>query len=123
MSDQCSERFFDAFDSNSGGCSHTCVCGRTHFDIGNDYSWEEGELENLEKLSKESPDKYIAHDCAIGFMEIDNIEIVYNCTCQYAKKYEQFLLDYERQIITYFRARAKALRERADQIDPDINEN
>lgn len=113
---QCSELFIEVFDSRCGGCVRTCECGITHFDSFNIYDWEDGELEDLQKKAKETPKKYFEHDCAIGTIGINGIEIVYGCTCDLAKKYETFLISHGALIAEYLNKRAKMLREHADKI-------
>ena len=114
---QCSELFENAFDSHTGGCVRNCMCGRVHFDDVGVYSWEEGELEDLEQKSQEHPDRYIAHDHSVGCMYIDGAKFVYDCPCGKAAKYEEFILKHAEQISEYLRKKAVQLREKADKID------
>lgn len=116
-SNQCSELFSDVFDSKYGGCIRTCECGITHFDTYNIYDWEEGELEELQQKAKDDPEHYVEIDCAVGTIEIGGIEIVYGCTCNLAKKYEDFILNYAEQLAKYLNKRATMLREKADKIE------
>ncbi len=60
--------FEDAFCDSSGIRIKCDGCGRTHFNYMEGPNFEEGELEELEKLAKESPDKYVPTDCNIGFV-------------------------------------------------------
>lgn len=116
--EQCSELFFDVFDSRCGGCLRTCECGITHFDAYNIWDcWEDGQLEDLQQKAKDDPEHYVEHDCAVGTMEIDGIEIVYNCTCDLARKYENFVLNHARQLAEYLNKRAAALREQSLAIE------
>lgn len=118
MKKQCSELFGDVFDSNCGGCCRTCECGITHFDGYNEYdrNWD-NELEELQQKAEKDPDHYVEHDCAIGTMEIGGIEIVYNCTCDLAQKYESFILRHARQLAEYLNRRAIMLKEEAVAIE------
>lgn len=118
MSEQCSDLFRRVFDSHSGGCRRRCACGREHFDFSdNGWSWEVGELERLEALALKEPDLYIGHDNTIGTMEIAGLEIVCDCKCETAAKYERFICTHARQLAEYLRKRAKELRETADETD------
>ena len=114
---QCSELFSDSFDSRCAGCIRTCECGITYFDEYNVWDWEEGELEKLQQKAKDDPEHYIGHNYSIGTIEIDGIEIVYGCTCNLARKYEDFILEHAGQIAEYLNKRAVMLREKADSIE------
>lgn len=109
--------FERAFGSGMGGCLRECACGITHFDgSDNDWDWEEGELERLEKLAEEHPDKYIGHDHSVGHMNIDGRAVVYECECGIAAHYEKFILRHEYALADYLNARATELRTTADAI-------
>lgn len=117
---QCSGVFEKAFDSHCGGCVRTCSCGRTHFDSVNFYDWDERELDQLLLKAKAEPDSFIAHDHSIGTMEIGGKEIVIDCPCDLAWKYEEFIIAHAVQLANYLRLRAIELRERADKIDVGV---
>ncbi len=117
MSKQCSELFEKAFASDCGGCVRTCACGITHFDGYNTWDWKEGELEELQQKAKEMPDEFVEHDGSIGTIEIDNKQIVYDCVCNNARGYEDFILTHATQLAEYLNRRAKMLREKADTIE------
>jgi len=117
MTRQASKLFDDIFASGCGGCERTCACGIHWFDIQDGWDWEEGELEDLKKKAAEDPEKYKESDGSVGTVEIDDQEIVYGCTCDYAWKYEQFIISHGRQIARYLNERAKALRETAEAIE------
>jgi hypothetical protein len=104
VTEQCSDRFARIFDSHCGGCRRQCICGRQHFDFSdNGWTWEDGELERLEAMAKKEPDIYIGHDGTIGTMEIDGVDIVYDCKCDNAAKYERFILAHAEQLAEYLR--------------------
>ena len=111
MSNHCSEIFEEVFDSHVGGCVRTCSCGKIYYDGCNDWDWDDGELEALEKNSKAIP-----LDHSVGTMSINEEEIVYGCDCGRAKKYEDFILSHAKQIATYLNRRAEALKEEAESI-------
>ena len=117
ITDQCSELFADIFDSCSGGNIRTCACGRTFYNYMDTGSFDTGELEKLEAKQKSKPEKYFACDHTIGTMEIGDVEIVYGCQCDLAKKYEQFILAHAEQLSEYLRRYAATLREKADSVD------
>lgn len=114
---QCSEIFFDSFDSQCSGCVRVCECGITHFDEYNIPDWEDGELEKMQQKARNDPKHYVGHDCAVSTTEINGIEIVYGCTCDLARKYESFILNYAKQIAGYLNRRAVLLREEAQEIE------
>lgn len=115
--DQCSELFDKVFDSRYGGCVRTCECGITYFDSYNEWNWEDSELEKLQQKAKDDPKHYVEQNCAIGTMGIGGIEIVYGCTCDLAKRYEDFILVHAEKIAEYLNKRAVMLREKADSIE------
>lgn len=117
MGKQCSELFFDVFDSHCSGCLRTCTCGITHFDGYNVWDWEDGELEGLQKKAKEAPEHYIEHDYAVSTMEVHGVEIVDGCTCDLARRYESFILNHTKQLAAYLNKRAVALKEEAAAIE------
>jgi len=111
MSNQCSKIFEEVFDSHVGGCVRTCVCGKIYYDTYNDWDWEFGELERLEKNPNTFPVEY-----SVGTISINNEEIVIGCDCGRAKKYEDFIIQHAKQIATYLNKRADFLKEEADSI-------
>ena len=112
------ELFETVFDSCCSGIVRTCACGRTHFDSSDNMSsWEEGELEGLLKKAQEHPNMYIDCDHSIGTMNINGVEVVYDCKCDIAQKYENFILNNAKQIAQYLNKRAKMLRETANEIE------
>lgn len=117
---QCSELFSNVFDSSCGGCIRTCECGITYFDGYNIYDWEEGELEKLQQKAKEDPELYVERGCSIGTLEIGGSQIVYGCSCDLARKYENFILNHAEQLAEYLNRLAVILREKAESIE-DIN--
>jgi len=120
MTRQCSDLFLDVFDSGCGGCIRTCECGIIHFDGFNEWDWKEGELEALQEKAKKHPGRYVEKDCAIGTLSIDGIEIVYDCTCDLARKYEQFIISYGARLADYLNKRAELLRQNAEIIEVKV---
>ena len=117
---QCTELFDNVFDSKCGGIVRTCECGITHFDVYNIHDYEDGELEELQRNAQKDPEHYIAHDHSLGTMEIGGIEIVYDCSCDLAKKYENFIIGHDVQLAEYLNKRAAMLREKAKATEVKI---
>lgn len=53
----------------------------------------------------------------IGCMEVNGTEIVFECPCNSARKYEEFLMNEATNIARYLNKRAKAMRDKANQIE------
>ena len=101
-----SEIFWDAF-VDGGSIATECSCGRTHFSYSEDNDWEENELEELLEKQKEYPDKYIGtEDDCVAVAMIQGNPVCYNCPCNIAAKYENFILQHETEIIKYFKIKA-----------------
>lgn len=69
------ENFERAFSTNSGGCRRTCNCGREFYNPDNSWSWEEGEIEGLEKKGA-TPVEW-----TVGEIEIEGKQYVPDCNC------------------------------------------
>ena len=69
------ESFARAFRSGCGGCRRTCECGREFYDPHNNWSWEEGELEGLERRNA------TVLDYSVGTVEFEGKEFVEDCDC------------------------------------------
>jgi len=115
--EQCSELLVASFNSGCSGLRRTCTCGKTYYNFMDQQDFDEGEFEELEKLSKQEPEKYVAVDYSIGTMYINGIEIVIGCTCNNAERFEAFILRHASQLATYLRLYAASLRKRADSVD------
>ena len=105
-----SEEFQHTFRSGGGGCIRECACGRTHFDASPNghWSWECGELERLLEQQEQDSDQYRGCDYTITDMDIGGLCIVHGCPCGIAKRYEDFLIAYARQIKEFLNAREEA---------------
>ena len=115
MTEQCSEIFEEVFNSHCGGCVRTCTCGKTYYDTYNDYDWDDGELEALEK-----DPRAVALDYGVGTMSIAGEEIVFGCDCDHARRYENFIISHASQLAAYLTKRAAALEEEAKSIKVDL---
>jgi hypothetical protein len=113
-----SDRFQKVFDSGSGSIARQCTCGRMHYNYMDGPCFDEGELEEYEKKSDSDPDQYIPHDHSIGYMNVPCAgEVVYDCPCGLAEKFEQILIDNARTIAKYLNEYAHDLRERASEVE------
>lgn len=116
-----SPEFEEAFSSGFGGCRMDCACGRTHFDnsIGNGWTWEEGEREELERLAQEEPDRYLPCDGSVGSVEVGGMNIVIGCPCNKADQYEKFITSHGRPIAAFLLARGARLLKEAQEINEE----
>lgn len=110
--------FEDAFSSGFGSCRGKCHCGRTYFDnVNSGISWDEGEFEELERLSAQEPNKCVPAQGAVSFIAVDGKTFVWGCECQGWKPYEAFIVRHGRQIAAFLRARQAALAKQVDEIE------
>ena len=110
-----SDEFMEAV-CNAGSISVDCeLCGRTHFTTLEASSFEEGELEDLIKKHEKDPDKYIMSDCSsISFGYLDEKQVVFDCPCNIASKYEKLFWNHRHIIRDYLTAKAKKIMENAE---------
>jgi len=100
-----SDRFCSAF-RHSAGLVVTCdFCGRTYFGTGGDYN--EGERENYEKLAEEKPDEYISVEDFSGRVELGQGDYVDGCPCNAARRFEDWVWTFRREIAEYVQGRAE----------------
>jgi hypothetical protein len=104
-----SDEFEAAFSDRSSGCMMDCNCGRTCFDVHNQWDWHTGELERLKVAAEKQPLLYqpLAHGCT-GFT-IDGRTFVMGCPCNGARKYEDWIIRHERQLAHYLNFRSSLL--------------
>jgi hypothetical protein len=103
-----SEKFWDSV-IDSGSIVITCgFCDRTHFV--SDGAYDEGELEELREKAEKYPDKYIENAMAdsIRWGYIGGKQAVYECPCNEARKYEDFIWAHRHLIVKYLRGRTDA---------------
>lgn len=110
---QASEEFEEAFRTGTAGCERTCACGKHYFDVYNTWDWNEGELEDLLKKEEINPDEYSSKDYSIGTLQIDGVEIVFECECGIARTYEFFIRNHAKEIAEYINKRTERLRKEA----------
>ena len=69
--------FERAFSANIISCRRSCACGRVFWDGENSgYSWEDGEVEALEKDPNATRLPY-----AVSILSIEGREVVADCNC------------------------------------------
>lgn len=106
-----------AFDSHCSGCRRECVCGRVFWDNYNSgYTWEDGELEELEKNPKATP---IGH--SIGVVIFEGREYVMDCDCWH-KRAEQIMgfIDYHAVEIAKYLTLEKERKQEAADVSPTV---
>lgn len=111
-----SECFEQAFSDSCSGCVRDCACGRTVFDNANQWDWEDGELEHLERMAKSKPERYTAVDYSVATMTIHGEEWVMGCPCNGVRKWQEFLDQHADQAAKYLNERVKQLRAKAEAI-------
>ncbi len=92
------ESFKEAFYTGMGSCRGQCECGVQFYNSDGGYNFDEGELEELEKI----PDSRDI-DCSVAFVEFEGIEYVYQCDCWEKKAMQimQFIDDHSHGIAEY----------------------
>lgn len=106
-----SEEMEEAFRLGIGTTDATCqLCG-VHFFASGDQSlgYEAGELEKLQRLAAERPEKYqeLALDDGVSIGEIVGMRFVIGHGCTGLRKYEDFIWGYRRGIAEYLKKRAQ----------------
>ena len=103
-----SELFMDLLCQSGVMISQCDLCGRTHFASGErtgDYA--EGELEAMRKKADTEPDRFVEHtdedSLALGFLS--GRRVIWGCSCNKARDYEDFILANEDFIIRFLKAR------------------
>jgi hypothetical protein len=117
-----SEEFWDAV-IRAGSIVITCeLCHREHFASGEPGHFDAGELEGLLEKAKKHPDQYIEHasDDSVSWGLIDGKQAVYDCQCNLARKYEDFIWSHRQVIARYLTKRIddnlKEAKEEADSV-------
>lgn len=114
-----SEEFWDSLIFGNSTDIECELCGRVHYSTELEKISEEGEFEGFEKKRKENPDKYILYSENIHWGYIGNKVAVYNCPCNNAKKYENFILN-NRQLISEYLTKVSQKRLNDAQRDVQI---
>lgn len=112
------ESFKEAFHTGVGSCRGQCECGVQFYNSDGGYDFNEGELEELEKMS-DSRDI----DCSVAFVDFEGIEYVYQCDCweERAMKIMQFIDDHSHGIAQYLRLEKERMQSEANNM-PTVEE-
>ena len=97
-------RLVKAFCNSSTLCCQDCSCGRIHFVSAHGHGdYSPGELEKLQQLAKEQPEKYIeeADFDSIDFISIDGQQLVPDCPCKRAERYAVFIERHAERLADY----------------------
>lgn len=94
------DNFECAFDMHTGGCRHTCACGKTYYNSDGGWDWDEGELEKLK-----ADENAIDLDHAVGLIYLEGCEFVMDCDCWHkrAEHVMAFIDAHAQQIADYLR--------------------
>lgn len=111
--DEPSSEFITAF-CDTGSTGVDCeACGRFHFTDQEKHAgeYEEKDWQELLEKAERNPDKYFYHgawgDDYISWGYLDGIQIVANCPCNRARRYENWIWGHRYLISTYFKSMAK----------------
>lgn len=111
-----SDEFQQAWGTERTCISITCqLCGREHFTSGPGCgSYEDGEMEKLQQLAMEQPNKYVEDTeyGSIDFGYFEGKQAVVHCPCCRLVPVEKFVWANRREILAYLRLRSD--RERKD---------
>lgn len=104
------ESFAESFRSD-GGCRRTCECGRVFYNPGGGWTWETGELEELELI------KATAIDHTVTTVEFEGKEFVIDCDCWHlrAKQIMGFIDSHAHSIVKYLVNEKKRKQAEADR--------
>ena len=111
MNDQQMDSFERAFRTNSSGCVRICLCGREFYDTANDYDWDKGELECLEKDPNATGVPY-----GVEEVRFENRTYVVDCDCWHrrAKQIIGWMESHAEQIARYLTLEKKRKQTEAD---------
>ena len=110
------ENFEESFRTGTSGCIRTCECGITYYNPDNIWTFEDGELEKLEK----DPET-IGLDYSVSTIEFEGKEYVCSCDCWHerAEKIMDFLDSHIYGIAEYFKLEKQRKQEKVNNI-PDV---
>lgn len=95
---------------------HQCPCGKRFYNSNGSWTWEEGELEELQE-----DNDAIDLEWPVGYVEFEGVQYVVDCDC-WKKRAEQvmnFLDGHRQQIIDYFKLEKERILKEANDI-PDV---
>jgi Zn finger protein HypA/HybF involved in hydrogenase expression len=106
-----SKLFVDAV-THSGSCEELCeLCGRTCFEA-DEFSHDEGRLDELRELEKKEPDKYVEVD-QVRWGDLDGKHVVTTCPCNGLRPYENFIWNNRHIIAKFVQQRTERIAEAA----------
>jgi len=97
-------RMQSAFQYTTTLCAIDCACGKVHFTSAPGHGdYDAGELERLQALAVNEPDKYL--ECSdfdsIDAIYIDGQQLVVDCPCGRAEKYAKWIERHARGLASY----------------------
>lgn len=112
---------------NLFGCCHgspviVCQCGRTNY-VDDDVTMDEGEFEKLDAERIKNPEKYVFHSnvCSVTGAPFNGDEYVFGCDCKWEDKLEKFLIDHQKEFVSFYKNKAKKDKEVADKLSADVS--
>lgn len=108
-----SEEFWDAVISAGSIVVNCEFCDRVHFVSEGEF--DEGELEGLREKAKKHPEKYIENGTtdSIRWGYIDGKQAVYDCPCNGARRFEDFIWNHRQMVVSYLTRRSEDRLKRA----------
>lgn len=107
-----SEEFLHALELShgGGGCRAECeFCKRVTYNPNGGWTWDEGELEDLDRRNEEDSDKCIAVDYAVPIAYLDGKQYVIGCPCNSARQYEVWIWSHGILIAEYLKLKAERI--------------
>ncbi|MCK5614022.1 hypothetical protein KAR91_69810 [Candidatus Pacearchaeota archaeon] len=110
------DNFKEAFRSGTSGCIRVCHCETTYYNSGDQWTFEDGELEKLQ-----NDRSAIELDNGVYTVFFDGKEFITDCDCWHerAEHIMEYFDSYMNQIAEYFKLEKKRIQREANQI-PDI---
>jgi hypothetical protein len=92
--------FEKSFSDGIGSSRATCNCGKEYYNFDRGWSWEEGELEELE-----SDPNAQGLEWSIGYVTFEGTTYVVDCNCWHerAKQIMNFIDNHSRKIAAYLK--------------------
>jgi hypothetical protein len=100
------DNFIDAFGSGGAGCVRECACGRVFFNSNGGWTWEEGELEQLQADPNASDLDY-----SVSAVIFEGVEYAADCICwrPRAARVIGFIHNHDREIAEFLTAEKRRL--------------
>lgn len=110
------ESFERAFRGRTSGAVRVCACGKTFYNPDHSWTWEEGEIEALQKAGATSS------NYAIGVIEFEGKEYADHCECwkDRARKLVGFLVSHD-EAIAVFLSEEKKRKEAEARRSPTVS--